>query len=127
MVQSIPHNLPIKDGRFSFYASSDRIESGIDFVMSSYSIVREYNENFSTRFLWEFIQAPNSLIISTQSAYLIRLTALLTASIPFLQIQGTSFSPFFNGDRKVHQFSVDYRNSEPGEVNDSPNLFVRFL
>jgi len=127
MISSVPHNLPIEDGRFKFYQRTDRIESSIDFVMSSYEIVREYNDGFSTKFLWDTIQAPTSLLTSAQAAFLLRLEALLTDSVPFLAVEDSSFSRSLSGDRKASQLSLSYRNVEPEEENNTPNLFVRFL
>lgn len=127
MVKSIPHNLPIDNGKFKFYDGNDRIEAGVDFVMSYFTLVREYNEGFSTLFLRNLIQSPTSLIFSAQSVFLLRLSSLLENSIPFLTVESTSFVPAVGGDRKFQELGLLYRNTEPAEVASEPSLFVRFI
>ena len=126
-IKSVPHNLPLENGRFTYYTEDDRIESSLDFILSFSYKTREYNSGFSTNFLVRLIQSPTSLIRSASSAFLLRLSALLSNSIPFFEVSATSFVPTVEVDRKSHELVVEYKNVEPDEVSPSPNLYARFL
>jgi len=125
-LKSIPHNLPIVDGKFSFYTGNDRVESSIDFVISFYDRTRDYKRFFSTLFIFQLIQANTSSIVSARGAIMLRLTSLLESSIKFLNVNNSSLI-VPKTDRKVTELYIDYSNTEPDQQDRTENVYARIL
>lgn len=124
-LKSIGHSMPLENGSFQFYESVDRIESSIDFVLSSYSILREYKTYFSTLFLWNMLQTPsNSLLKSAETSFLIRLQGLIQNSVPMVSITSSGFAQPSN-DRKIKEFALEYRNKE--SESEETGIYARFI
>lgn len=128
-IKGITFDLPIVNGSFKFAEKQDRVELAIDFIVAFWDVVREYNFQFSTRFLREMIQAPTSVTALTLPITLGRLSNLISSNVSEVNITGSQIFPNTYGNRKVQELVLEYEFVDSSIVKDSnePLVFTRFI